>query len=165
MALVVAEMVERRVAALVFLVDQHRMALRKRAALGILSRQPDVAPFLQQRTERQRLAGRPVDADAVVDGFGAVFQEALDGAVNPKTVRYLGDLAPDILEDVDVDAGDAAAGFLFLIGGLEAGPLAVEPVCLVGLVAGTRLELVLKPRAPACRRLIEGVLRHNTIGY
>jgi hypothetical protein len=99
MALVVAEMVERRVAALVFLVDQHRMALRKRAALGVLARQPDVAAFLQQRAERQRLAGRPVDADAVVDRLGAVFEEALDGAVNPETVRHLGDLAADILED------------------------------------------------------------------
>src|SRR5215218_7880703 len=141
MALVVAEMVERRIAALVFLVDQHRMALRKRAALGVLSRQPDVAAFLQQRAERQRLAGRPVDADAIVDRFGAVFQKALDGAVNPKTVRYLGDLAPDILEDVDVDAGDAAPRLLFLIGGLEARPFAIEPVGLVGLVARTRLEL------------------------
>src|SRR3954470_19171793 len=119
MALVVTEMVERRVAALVFLVDQHRMALRKRAALAVLSRQPDMAAFLQQRAERQRLAGRPVDADAVVDGLETVFQEALDGAVNPKTVRHLSDLAADILQDTDIDAGDAAAGVFFLIGGLE----------------------------------------------
>src|SRR3979411_2436677 len=106
-------MVERRVAALVLLVDQPRRVLRIRAALAVLSRQPDVASFLQQRAERQRLAGRPVDADAVVDGFGAIFQEALDGAVDPEAVRHLGDLAPDILEDADVDAGDAAAGPLF----------------------------------------------------
>src|SRR6185295_8495003 len=108
MALVVAEMVERRVAALVFLVDQHRMALRKRATLRVLARQPDVAAFLQQRAECQRFAGRPVDADAVVDCFGTVFEETLDGAVNPKTVRHPGDLTADILEDADVDAGDAA---------------------------------------------------------
>src|SRR5215207_1099787 len=136
MSLVVAEMVERRVATLVFLVDQHRMALRKRAALAVLSRQPDMMAFLHQRTERQRLAGRPVDADAIVDRFRTIFQETLDGAVNPETIRHLGDLTPDILEDVDVDAGDAAAGIFFLVGGLEARPLAVEPIGLVGLVAG-----------------------------
>src|SRR4029079_1524675 len=111
------------------------MALRESAALGILSRQPDVMAFLQQRAERQCLAGRPVNADAVVDRLRAVLQETLDGAVNPETVGHLGDLAADILEDVDVAAGDAAPCILLLVGGLEAGPLAVEPVGLVGLVA------------------------------
>ena len=38
---------------------------------------------------------------------------------NPETVRHLGDLAADILEDVDVHAGDAAAGVFFLVGGLD----------------------------------------------
>src|SRR4029079_10263774 len=140
MALVGAQMVEGRVAALVLLVDQYRMTLRKRAALGVLPRQADVMAFLQQRAERQRLAGRPVDADAVVDRFGAVFEVALDGAVNAETVRHLGDLAPDILQDSGIDAGDAAAGILFLIGGFEAGPFAVEPVGLVRLVAGAGFE-------------------------
>src|SRR6266576_63551 len=102
MTLVVAEMVERRVAALVFLVDQHRMALREGAALGILARQPDVMAFLQQGAERQPLPGRPVDADAAVDRLGAGFQEPLYGAVNPEAVRHLGDLAADIPEYGDV---------------------------------------------------------------
>ena len=62
MALVAAEVIERRVAAFVLLIDQHRMALREGAALGVLAGQADVMAFLQQRTERQRLAGCPVDA-------------------------------------------------------------------------------------------------------
>src|SRR5258708_37952119 len=88
-------MVERRVAALVFLVDQHRMALREGAALGVLSRQPDVMAFLQQRAERQRLAGRPVDPDAIVVRLGALFEVALDGTVNAEAIRHLGDQPPD----------------------------------------------------------------------
>ena len=56
------EVVERRVAVLVLLVDQHRVALRERAALGVLAGQPHRMAFEQQRAERQRLGGRPVDA-------------------------------------------------------------------------------------------------------
>src|SRR5258708_24818821 len=66
MALVAAEMIERRIAALVFLVDRDRMPLREGAALGLLPREPDVMAFLQHRTVRQRLAGRPVDPCAAV---------------------------------------------------------------------------------------------------
>src|SRR4029077_6566847 len=121
-------MIERGVAALVLLVDQYRMALRERAALGVLPRQPTVMALLQQRAERQGLAGRPVDAQPAVDRLGPIVEEALDGAVNPEAVRHLGDLATDILEDRDVDAGDAAARVFFLVGDLEAGPFAVQPV-------------------------------------
>src|SRR5450631_2658228 len=141
-------MVERRVAALVFLVDQHRMPLRKSAALGILSRQPDVMAFLQQGAERQPLTGRPVDADAAVDRLGPGFQEPLYGAVNPKTVGHLGDLAADIPEYRDIDAGDAAAGVFLSIRRFEPGPFAVEPVGLVGLVARAGLEFGVEPSAP-----------------
>ena len=164
MALVAAEMVERRVAALVFLVDQDRMALREGAALGVLSRQPHVMAFLQQRAERQRLAGRPVDADAGVDRLRAVFQEALDGAVNPEAVGHLGDLAADILQHGDIDAGDAAARVFFLVGDLEAGPFAVEPVGLVGLVAGAGLEFGIEPRAPVGLGLLDLALGHHAFG-
>src|SRR6478672_12486289 len=135
MALIAAEMIEWGVAALVFLVDQHRMPLREGTALAVLSRQPDVMAFLQQRAERQRLAGGPIDPDAVLDRLGAVLQKALDGAVNPEAIGHLGDLAANLPEHRDIDAGDAAAGVLLLIRRLEACPLAVEPVRLVGLVA------------------------------
>src|SRR6516162_7500702 len=134
-------MIERRVAALVLLVDQHRMALREGAALGVLAGEPDMMAFLKQRAERQRLAGRPIHADAGVDRLGAIIQETLDGAVNAETIRHLGDLAADLLEDRQIDAGDAAPRILFLVGELKAGPLAVEPVGLVRLVARAGLEL------------------------
>src|SRR5256886_4736405 len=146
MTLIAAEMIERRIAALVFLIDQHGMPLREGAALAVLSRQPDVMALLQQRTERQRFAGRPIDADAAVDRFGAIFQKPLDGTVNPEAIGHFGDLAADILQYCGIDAGNTAACFFFLIRRFEAGPFAVEPVCLVGLVAGTGLELGIEPR-------------------
>src|SRR6267154_2626119 len=93
------------------------MTLREGAALAILSRQAHVAAFLQQRAERQRLAGRP------------------------------------------------AAGVLFLIGGLEAGPFAVEPVGLVGLVAGSSLEFGIEPRAPVGLGLLDLAFGHRAFGH
>ena len=120
--------------------------------------------FLQQRAERQRLAGRPVDADAAVDRLRAVIQEALDGAVCAKAIGHFGDLAADILQDGDIDAGDAAARILFLIGGLETGPFAIEPVGLVRLVAGAGLELGIEPRAPIGFGLLDLALGHHALG-
>src|ERR1700731_2062848 len=155
MALIAAEMIERRIAALVFLVDQHRVALREGAALAVLSRQPDVVAFLQQRAERQRLAGRPIDPGAGLDRLAPVFQKPLHGAVNPETVRHFGDLSADIPEHRHLDAGDAATGVLFRIGRLESGPFAVEPVGLVGLVAGAGLEFGIEPRAPVRLGLLD----------
>src|ERR1700759_373723 len=99
MALIAAEMVERRITTLVFLIDQHRVALREGATLGVLPRQPDMMAFLQQRTERQRLASRPIDPDTGFDGLGAIFQEPLHRAVNPEAVGHLGHFAADVLED------------------------------------------------------------------
>src|SRR6516225_12154003 len=146
MTLIAGQMIERGVPALVFLIDQHRMALRERAALGVLPREPHVAALLQQRAERQRLAGRPVYAKTAVDRLGPVVEEPLDGAVNPETVRHPGDLAADFFEDRDVDAGNAPTGIFFLVGNLETGPFAVQPVGLVGLVAGAGFEFGVKPR-------------------
>ena len=85
--LLVGEMVQRGVAVLVLLVDQHRMALRERAALGVLAGQPHRMAFEQQRAERQRLGGRPVDALAGLDRLGARIEEALDGAVDVEALR------------------------------------------------------------------------------
>src|SRR5271157_1230855 len=133
MALVATEMVEGRIAALVLLVDQYRMPLRESAALAVLPRQPDMAALLHQRAERQRLAGRPVEADAAVDCFRPVVEEPLNGAVDPEAIRHFGDLATDLLEHRDIDPGNPAARIFFRIGRLEAGPFAVEPVGLVGL--------------------------------
>ena len=58
----VADMVERDVARFGLLIDQHRMALRERAALAVLAGQANRKAFVEQGAEGQRLGGRPVDA-------------------------------------------------------------------------------------------------------
>src|SRR5262245_54887254 len=69
------EIVERYVASLVALVVKHRMALRKRAALGILAGKADRIAVEQDRAEGQRLGRRPVNALAGFDHLPARFEE------------------------------------------------------------------------------------------
>ena len=164
MALIAAEMVERRVAAFVLLIDQDRMALREGAALGVLSGQAHVMAFLQQRAERQGFAGRPVEPGTAFDRLHPVFQEARDGPMDPKAVGHLGDLAADLLQRGHIDAGDATPRVLFLIGMFEARPFAVEPVGLVGLVAGAGLEFGVEPRAPIGLGLVDLAFGHHAFG-
>ena len=64
-------MVERDVAVLGLLVDQHRMALREGAALAVLAGEPHRMAVEQQRAEGERLGGRPVDALAGLDRLAA----------------------------------------------------------------------------------------------
>ena len=66
-ALLFAEMLERRVFVLVLLIHQHRVALGEGAALGVLAGQAHREALDQQRAEGQRLGRRPVDALALVD--------------------------------------------------------------------------------------------------
>src|SRR5258707_14885529 len=104
----------------------------------------------QQRAERQRLAGCPVDALPGLDRFLTRIEEALDRAVDMEALRHLGDLAADILQRLDRDAGVAAARIVaHRRGGFHAGPAAVEPVGVVRLVALARLLLGVEPGAPA----------------
>ena len=94
----------------------------------------------------------------------AVVEEALHRAVNAEALRHLGDLAADILQRRDIDAGDAAARIVLLARGLEAGPLAVEPVGLVRLVAGAGLEFDIEPGAPVGPGLADVGLGENALG-
>ena len=83
------QIVERDVAGLVTLVVEHRMALRERAALGVLAGQADRVAVEQDRAEGQRLGRRPVDALAGVDHLAARFQEADDRLVGLEAGRAL----------------------------------------------------------------------------
>src|SRR4029077_18535150 len=118
-----------------------RVALRERAALGILAGQPHPVTLLQQRAERQRLGGRPVDAGSGLDRLAAAVEKAIERAMQMKALRQRGDLVADLLELGDFDAGLAAARIVGFAGGLEAGPAAVEPIGLVGAVALRGFEL------------------------
>ncbi len=74
---------------LVDLVDQHRVALAERAALGVLAGQTDAAAFQQQAAEGQRLAGRPVDALAGFDRLRLGLKLAGDLRVEVEAVRHV----------------------------------------------------------------------------
>ena len=60
--LALADVVDRDVARFGLLIDQHRVAMRERAAAAVLAGQPDMRALGAQRADRQRLGGRPVDA-------------------------------------------------------------------------------------------------------
>ncbi|MDU6962323.1 MAG: hypothetical protein E6364_08120, partial [Staphylococcus sp.] len=81
-----------------------------------------------------------------------------------EAVRHLGDLAADLLETVDLDAGDAAARLFFLVGGLQACPFAVEPVGLVRAIGGAGFELSVEPGAPIGLGLLDLAFRHHAFG-
>src|SRR3954469_14444160 len=123
-------MTKRRVARLALLIDQHRMALRERAALRILARQAHTMAVEQQRAEGERLTGRPVNPFAALDRLAAIVEESLDRAVDVETLRYRGELAADLLECRDRHAGVAATRILDVVGKLELLPLSIEPVGL-----------------------------------
>src|SRR6185437_5251885 len=130
----VGEMIEWRVALLGLLIEQHGVALRKGAALAVLAGQPHPMAFEQKRAESQRLGGGPVDIFPRFDRRAPVFQETLQRAVEMEIGRERRDLAADILEGRDLDAGAATARIFAVGGAFEAGPAAVEPVGLVGTV-------------------------------
>src|SRR5262245_63076098 len=98
-------------------------------------------PLKQERAERQRLARRPVDALPGLDRLAAVVEEPLDRAVDVEIRRRRCDVAADLVQGLDVDAGVAAPRIVGVACRLEPGPAAVEPVGAVGPVALARLQL------------------------
>src|SRR5262245_39262493 len=121
-------MIERDVALLVLLVDQHRMALRERAALGVLAGQPNGEALEQQRAEGERLSRRPVDPLAGLDRFSALVDKTLNRPVHVEALRHGRDLLADVLELRDCYPGIATARLLRIAARLEAGPPPVQPV-------------------------------------
>src|SRR6478735_4341267 len=101
-------MVEGDEALLVFLVVEHGVALRERAALHVLTRQADGISLGEDRAERQRFAGRPVDARARLDRLLPAVEEAAHGAVDVECLRRLDQPRSDVLKAAEIDAGMAA---------------------------------------------------------
>jgi hypothetical protein len=137
------------------------VALRERAALGILAGQAHRMAFLQQRAERQRLAGRPVDALAGLDRLGAVVEEARMVRWTLKPSGTSVSLRPISRSVFESHAGDAAARILFLVGRRMPVQRAVEPVGLVRLVGRRRLELGSSSRARQSAALPRPRLGHH----
>src|SRR5262245_53272097 len=139
------------------------MALRERAAFAVLSRQAHRRPLGQQRAERERLAGRPIDPLAGLDRLAPVVEESLDRAVDVEVLGDRRDLAADLLERIERHAGVAAARIVGVARRLEAGPAPVEPVRAVGAVALRGLELAVEARAPVRLHLLDVGVAENAL--
>src|SRR4051794_5818497 len=144
-----SDVVERRVALLVFLIEEHRMALREGAALDVLAGQAHAMALEQERAEGERFGARPVDALAGLDGLLPVVEEAPDGAVQVEAGGRLGDAGADLLQGPGRDVGLAPARVVGVLARrLDPRPLAVEPIGLVRLVALNDVELLVELRPP-----------------
>ena len=89
-----ADVVERGVALLGLLVDQHRMALREGAALAVLAGQAHRVAL--DRAAMPKASASPVAQSMPspgLDRLAAVVEEALDGAVDVEAVGHRGDAA------------------------------------------------------------------------
>src|SRR5262245_26206587 len=102
-------MIERRVALLGVLTEQHRVTLRKCAALAVLAREANPVPFLQQRAKCERLAGCPINALAARDRFCAGVEKSLDCPVYGEALRNRRYFLANVTQLRCIDAGIAAA--------------------------------------------------------
>ena len=87
-----------------------------------------------------------------------VFQEAGQRAVQVEIRRQRRDLAADVLERGDLDAGAPAARIVAVGGALESRPAAVEPVGLVGAVVLRGFKLGIEAAAPVGLHLLDFAL-------
>ncbi len=155
--LLAAEMVERGVALLGLLVDQHRMALREGAALAVLAGQAHRMPSVQQRCRRpaprrspSRCPRRSRSPCARLSRKRWIVRWTWkpSGTV----VILLADVAQHRPASTPVSP---RRGSSTSPRGLQARPAAVEPVGLVGPVALAGLELGVERGAPVGLHLLD----------
>ena len=158
--LAVAEVVERRVAVLGLLVDQHRMALREGAALAVLAGEPHAdgrrAAASRRRAPRRspsRCRRRSRSTCGGCRGSGGSC--GADGSPAAASVIF----SPISFERRELDAGLAAARIVGIGRGLKSGPAAVEPIGLVGAVALRRPRARRRGGAPVGLHLLDFGLR------
>ena len=85
------------------------MALRERAASGILARKPNRRAVQQQRAEGERLAGRPVDVFAAFDHLALGIQLPGDLLVDVEVLGEPRESHADFAQPLQRNAGIAAA--------------------------------------------------------
>ena len=126
-------MLEGCIALLVLLVEEYGVALGEGSALAVLAGEADRETFLHERAESELLGHGPVDALSGLDHLAAAFDEALERFVQVEIGGNGREPAADLLQSLLGYAGIAAP--VAFLGGPVAGPFAVEPIGLVGLVA------------------------------
>src|SRR5262245_50666399 len=124
-------MIERRVALLSVLIEQHRVTLRKCTALAVLPREANPVAVLQQRAKCERLAGCPINALAALDRFCAGVEKSLDCPVDGEALRDRGYFLANVKQHRCIDAGITAARILGVTRRFQARPASIQPVSLV----------------------------------
>uniref|UniRef100_A0A146YLN3 Uncharacterized protein n=1 Tax=Fundulus heteroclitus TaxID=8078 RepID=A0A146YLN3_FUNHE len=126
------------------LVMENVVTVAEGSSLHVLTRQPDVDPLLQQRTQRHVLGQSPVHR-AVPHHLPSALQDATETSVDGEVLhgdggRHLADLVQVLLRDA---GGRAAHGLGLAVQREETGPGRVQPVLdvedLLVFGAGVRL--------------------------
>src|SRR5258708_23363491 len=81
------------------------MGVRERGAAGILAAQPNEGPLGTERTEGERLGGRPVDALAALDRLPLRLELAGDLSIDVEPLRHMAEGGPDRLQEFGRGSG------------------------------------------------------------
>src|SRR5258705_12999381 len=157
--LVRGDVLQRGVAPLGLLIDQHRMALGERATLDILPREADREALLEQRAECELLSHGPVDALAGPDHLATALDEALHSLVRVEIAGDGGRAAAYLLQDIHRDAGVAAP--LLLVYRAKSRPAAIEPIGFVRSIGVGLREFAFEMRTKARPHLVDLRRRHH----
>ena len=162
MLLTRGQVIKRCVAFLGLLIDPNRMAVREGAAAGILATQTHAITFQQQGSESQGLGGGPVEALASLEHLLLLIKHSTQLAVDGQPFRNRGQDLSHVPKRIKLHRGLAPARVAMR--GLEARPLAVQPVGLVRLVADTGFELLIQVLVLLIDKRVAAAGLHHALG-
>jgi hypothetical protein len=105
LALVLADVLQRRVGLLGLLVVEHGVTLRESTALDILTGNADMAALNNHRTEGKGLGGGPVDVFALENRLCAVGQDTLQVGMGVEALRSGANDLTNVEESLAIDTG------------------------------------------------------------
>mmetsp|Transcript_9016 Transcript_9016/g.23642 ORF Transcript_9016/g.23642 Transcript_9016/m.23642 type:complete len:272 (-) Transcript_9016:34-849(-) len=120
------------------------MPLRKRAALAVLPAQPHMRALHEQRPDRKRLCGGPIDRLAELDRRGALGKYFLQQRVHAKSAWDAARVEPELAQRVLFHASRAQRAERARR--LDPGPLRRQPVARVRLPVARRKKLLTEMR-------------------
>ena len=122
------------------------MTLREGAASHVLTGEPHIFAFGQQRAERQGFGCRPIDAFTGRNGGLLGFKLTGDLRIDVEVRRNVGDGFAHFAQGGQRHAGGFFAEFFFFGQLGQTLPFAFKPIGLIGLIAFGRLELAFQQR-------------------